>query len=249
MTTLLSAVGGQGGGTPFGIALLEILWTTITSPPPRGGDASSDHRGGGAGGGASWGWAADVVSAHVECATFLLLKLPPPPPPSPSPLPEAVSSALGEGQEEEEGEGDKFAVTDASGDVAADDDKTVAAAAATGGGDSGSGAEHELVARSVSAATENLAKAVRSFVLDEDEEAAAAAAAATAAAGGLRDRTQSAARRKSKASSVNREDFSRAFGQLHLGAEKGAGVMSSVSGSATVWGALLHEFKRALDQR
>lgn len=145
---------------------------------------------------------------------------------------------------EGEGEGDRLSVTDASGDTAADADKNVdaAAAAAAAGcnGDGGSGGtEQESVALSVSAATENLSKAVRSFVLDDDE----GAAAVTAAAG---DHIQSPARKKS---SATRQAFSRAFGQLHLGAEKGSGVMSSMSGSVTVWGALLRECKGALDQR
>ncbi|CAN0400807.1 unnamed protein product, partial [Ectocarpus sp. 8 AP-2014] len=70
---LLSPADGRAG-PPFCVAFVENLWVTIAKP--SSGDAAGDRTGGGGGGGGG-GWLADVVSAHVECVTFLLLKLPP----------------------------------------------------------------------------------------------------------------------------------------------------------------------------
>lgn len=62
--------------TPFCVAFLEVLWATIADSVARG-DAGSVASGAAP---AAAGWLGDVVSAHVECLTFLLLKLPPLPP-------------------------------------------------------------------------------------------------------------------------------------------------------------------------
>lgn len=203
--TLLAPADGRAGAPPFCAALLETLWTTISNPGGGGGGGVGAVRG--ERGGAS-GWRADVASAHVECATFLLLKLPPPP----LPLPE--------------------------GNAVADD--AVAAADATAASAGGGGEDTASAAVSVSAATENVVRAVKSLAADDGEED-------TVVTGeGLgRGRVPRAARK----SPIIGEAFSRALGQLHLGAEKGAGVMGSVSGAAAVWGALLRELKGALDQR
>ncbi|CAM9275539.1 unnamed protein product [Hapterophycus canaliculatus] len=198
---LLAPADVRSGGDPFCAALLESLWATIT-----GTDGNTE------GGGGTPGWLADVVSAHAECATFLLLKLPPP---------------LGEGGPSRIVEGERGVAAVA-----------VTVTADSAGGRSGEAdAEQNSVAVSVSAATAHLAQAVRSLALDDEEGGAAGAGLA---AGGVK--------RAGRESPVVGEAFSRALGQLHLGAEKGSGVMGSVSGSAAVWGALLREFTGALDQ-
>lgn len=234
--TLLAPADGRAGA-PFCAALLETLWTTICKPGGGGGGGGGDT---GDRGGAS-GWLADVVSAHVECATFLLLKLPPPLPPSSSSSEGGVvvsQAPLEGGGGGGSGEG---AAARASGNAAVDAAAYVAASASAGGG-GGEGTELESVAASVSAATENVVKAVGSFVVDGEEQDAVASAAIGEGLGG---RVQKAGRK----SAVIGEAFSRALGQLHLGAEKGAGVMGSVGGAAAVWGALGRELKGALDQR
>ncbi|CAN0179259.1 unnamed protein product [Ectocarpus sp. 6 AP-2014] len=190
---LLSPADGRAG-PPFCVAFVENLWVTIAKP--SSGDAAGDRTGGGGGGGGG-GWLADVVSAHVECVTFLLLKLPP------------ASEGLGE-----------------AGD------------ASTSGGIPGGGGgvdtERSSAAVSVAAATANLTKAVGVFVLEEET-------GATGPGNGVR----TAGRRSQTIS----EAFGRVLGQLHLGGEKGAGVVGTTSGSAAVWGALLREFEGGLDQR
>ncbi|CAN0299527.1 unnamed protein product, partial [Ectocarpus sp. 12 AP-2014] len=189
---LLSPADGRAG-PPFCVALMENLWVTIAKP--SSGDAAGDRTGGGGG-----GWPADVVSAHVECVTFLLLKLPP------------ASEGLGE----------------------ADD----TAAASTSGDIPGVGGvldtERSLATVSVAAATANLAKVVGVFVLEEET-------GATGPGNGVR----TVGRRSQTIS----EAFGRALGQLHLGGERGAGVVGTTSGSAAVWGGLLREFEGGLDQR
>ncbi|CAM9404069.1 unnamed protein product [Ectocarpus fasciculatus] len=180
-------------GPPFCVALVENLWATIAEP--SSGDAAGDRTGGGG------GWLADVVSAHVECVTFLLLKLPP------------ASQGLGE------------------------EDDSTASASGDRPDDVGGGrvvdTERHPAAVSAAAATTNLAKAVGVFVLEEETGAS-----------GLGNGLRTVGRRSQTIS----EAFGRALGQLHLGGEKGAGVMGSTSGSAAVWGALLREFQGALDQ-
>ncbi len=178
LQTLLAPADGRAGA-PFCAALLENLWSTIAGGGGGGGDG--DGAVGDRGGAPSW--LVDVVSAHVECAAFLLLRLPPPP---------------------EE----------------------------AGGGDGGMDSELQPAV----SATENLARAVRRMALDEEGEGDA-----VAAGGGV----QLAARE----SSAVMEAFGRALGQLHRGAEKGAGVMGSTDGRGEVWGALLRELTGALDQR
>ncbi|CAM9284215.1 unnamed protein product, partial [Scytosiphon promiscuus] len=190
---------------PFCAALLDSLWTTTTIT------VAGNSEGGGGG---MPGWVGDVVSAHVECATFLLLKLPPP------------------------SKGD-----DSHANSGREHDAEAAAAAAAAAVDSADGAADEVdpeqhsVAVGVSAACAHLAKAVRTLVLDEEVEAAEREVGAGGAKSAWRE------------SAVINEAFSRSLGQLHLGAEKGSGVMGSASGSATVWEALLREFKGALDER
>lgn len=179
-------------GPPFCVALVENLWITVAKP--SSGDAAGDRTGGGG------GWLADVVSAHVECVTFLLLKLPP------------ACSGLGE-------EGDTAAAS-TSGDMP--------------GGARAVDTEQSSAAVSVAAATANLAKAVGAFVLEDET-----------GANGLENGLRTVGRRSQTIS----EAFGRALGQLHLGAEKGVGVVGTTSGSAAVWGALLREFQGGLDQR
>ena len=242
LQTLLAPAAMDGraaGAPPFCAALLETLWTTISKPGGSGGvDAVGGDRGG------SSGWLADVVSAHVECATFLLLKLPPQ---TPSPEGGGVAVPLVLGDEEGGGGAGTSAGGKGAEDAALATASSASAAGAAGGGGSGGDTGLEpAVAVSVSAATDNVVRAVRSLAVDEEEEDAVVAAAAAVAAGeGLGGRIQRAARR----SPIVREAFSRALGQLHLGAEKGAGAMGSASGAAAVWGALLRELKGALDQR
>lgn len=88
--------------------------------------------------------------------------------------------------------------------------------------------------------TENLARAVRHFVLDSDAEEEGEGEAKE----GLRQRIRHTGR-----GSMIVEAFGRALGQLHLGEARGAGVMVSAGGSAAVWAAVLGEFKGALDAR
>lgn len=190
---LVAPSGGKAGGAPFCAALLESLWTTITCNSEIGG-------------GGLPAWLGDVMSAHVECATFLLLKLPPP----------------------QSGEGGTESVLGEEHDEAG-----VAAAENSGGAGGKADTEQNPLAVSVSAATAHLAKAVRSLASDEED------------GGGLR---AGGARSTGRELPVVGEAFSRALGQLHLGAEKGSGVMGSAAAAAVVWGALLREFKGALDQ-
>lgn len=194
---LLAPADGKAGGAPFCAALLDSLWTTMT--------AAGSTEGGGAP-----SWLDDVVSAHVECATFLLLKLPPP---------------------SEEG-----GTASVHGEHCSDTAAGATVENPAGGGSGEVGTENNSVAASVSAATAHLAKAVRRLVLDEEE---------CTVGGGLGGGGAKSAERESP--DVG-EAFGRALGQLHLGAERGSGVMGSASGSAAVWGALLGEFKGALDQ-
>lgn len=64
--------------TPFCVDLVETLWTTVATATSLGGDAAGGLTPGGSG---AAGTVADVASAHIECATLLLLKLPAPPAP------------------------------------------------------------------------------------------------------------------------------------------------------------------------
>lgn len=71
--TLLAPTDGKATGSPFCAALVETLWATVTKHSgSRNSKIAGESEGGGAG-----GWLSDVVCAHVECAVYLLLKLPP----------------------------------------------------------------------------------------------------------------------------------------------------------------------------
>eukprot|EP00903_Cladosiphon_okamuranus_P017695 g16294.t1 len=215
LQTLLAPADGRAGAPPFCATLLETLWTTMSNPGGGdGGGGGLDAPGGERGG--SSGWLGDVASAHVECATFLLLKLPPPPTPGGNAADDAVS-----------GDYATAAVAPAG----------VPPPAAGGVGEE----DPASVAVGVSAAVDNVIRVVKSLAVDGGEEDAAAGTGEGLGGG----RVQRTARQ----SPIVREAFSRALGQLHLGAEKGTGVMGSATESAALWGAVLRELKGALDQR
>lgn len=68
--TLLSPTSDSpSSAVPFCVAVLETLWASVATPP-KGHSVVS-------GGRYVSGWLPDVACAHVECLTFLLLKLPP----------------------------------------------------------------------------------------------------------------------------------------------------------------------------
>lgn len=68
--TLLSPTSDSpSSAVPFCVAVLETLWASMATPP-KGHSVVS-------GGLYVSGWLPDVACAHVECVTFLLLKLPP----------------------------------------------------------------------------------------------------------------------------------------------------------------------------
>lgn len=92
----------------------------------------------------------------------------------------------------------------------------------------------------------SLARALGSFVVDT--ESAAGEAGVQEGVGGLERRLRSLLEHAGKTRTVC-EALGRALGQLHLGRERGAGVMSSVAGVETVWGGLLVELTGALDER
>lgn len=148
--------------------------------------------------GRSGEWLVDVASAHVECAAFLLLKLPP---------------------------------LAASG-TAAEDPSALAAVAA------------------ITAFATSLARAMRSFVLDhKGDELAEADETHEKKKLEVRPVGLRKMLRNAEDSTAVSDAFGRALGQLHLGAERGAGMMGTLDGSTTVWEALLQECMRALGQR
>lgn len=210
---LLEPAEKKGTGTskpnaPFCAAFLDSLWMAITKL---------------AGSGAR-GWLCDVISAHLECVAFLLLKLPP--------SPEGSSALTGTervlidgacGHSEEHLDGVKCKPPEI---------------AAEGGNDG-------PAAASLSAVTENLRRAWRSFVLSGDDGSDLETDEDAGSGKGLLGRVGSTGR----GGGVVREAFVSALGHLHSGEERGAGSMGSVRGSAKVWGALLQECKNAVDVR
>lgn len=194
---LLEPAEKNGAGTgkpaaPFCAAFLDSLWMAITKLTGNG----------------PCGWLCDVISAHLECVVFLLLKLPPSP---------EGSSALTGTERAPYGDSEEHLVGVKSKPPEGGDESPAAA--------------------SLSAMTENLCRAWRSFVLRDDGSAASGK--------GLLGRVGSTGR----GGGVVREAFVSVLGHLHSGGERGAGSMGSVSGSGKVWGALLQGCNEAVDVR
>lgn len=194
---LLEPAGKKGAGTgkpdaPFCAAFLDSLWIAITKLEGNG----------------PCGWLSDVISAHIECVVFLLLKLPPSP---------EGSSAFTGTERVPYDDSEEHLVGVKSKPLEVGDESPAAA--------------------SLSAVTENLCRAWRSFVLSDDESAASG--------NGLLGRVGSPGR----GGGVVREAFVSALGHLHSGGERGSGSMGAVSGSAKVWGALLQGCNDAVDVR
>lgn len=109
-------------------------------------------------------------------------------------------------------------------------------------------------AAAAAAATANLSRATRSFLLNCEDDVVGLDGEALVAderqgqglgvSRGLRERLRGATDRSAVAAA-----FGRALGQLHLGAERGAGVMGAMEGAVGVWNALLGEGIKALDER
>lgn len=110
-----------------------------------------------------------------------------------------------------------------------------------------SGASSFPSAVCISATTAHFARAIGSFVFDERAKAEGGGAEVE----GFRSLEQGhrgwvkIARR----STVVSEVVSRALGQLHLGEEKGLGVMGSKNEASMVWGSIVEDLKKALEEK
>lgn len=101
------------------------------------------------------------------------------------------------------------------------------------------------LATSISVAAMNLARIVGSFVLDETVPGEGE----TDGRGGDRERRLRSLLEAAGKTRMVGDALGQALGQLLVGGERGSGVMGSAVGAETIWGPILQELMRALDER